>query len=311
MRRRLGGPPTELRVFASAKVNLGWQVGPRRADGYHDVTGLLHTISIVDRLVVRISAEADPVGQVVADVDGASVALTVEGPEAVDGLAGADNLVLRAAEVLARRTLPLPTSMHLHKDIPVAAGLGGGSADAAGALLGLAMAWGADLTAGDLVRLASDVGSDVPAILLGGLVHAAGRGERVRQVGGATGMRLVVGVPDAALSTAAVYRRLDELRPGAGAGPRAPFANDLEPAAVDLCPAVGRGLDALRAAGADLVFVSGSGPAVVAVMSEPASADEVAAAASSAFRRVIVADPTAVGVRMALGGPTSAPRPGQ
>jgi 4-diphosphocytidyl-2-C-methyl-D-erythritol kinase len=296
MKRPRGRAPASVDAYAAAKINIGWRVGATRADGYHDVQGTLQTISILDRLRVR-TGDGRPSGAVEVVMRGVPVALAVDDPS----LASEDNLVLRAAAVLARDVEPLPTTITLSKRIPVAAGLGGGSADAAAALTALGLAWSADLDAAGLLARAAQIGSDVPAILLGGLVHASGRGERVRSIGCATGCRFVIGLLTATLATSAVYARLDELRSSSGPRPDTTLhANDLEPAAVSLCPELAPALAVMRDAGAPAVFVSGSGPAVVAVVPDPVEADVIAARVAPAFRSVLVADPTAWGVRLAL-----------
>src|SRR5262249_9599398 len=121
--RPRGVTPSRVEVLAAAKVNLGFQVGAPRDDGFHDVAGLLQTISLHDTLVVEAADE--PRGDVVADVDGTRVALVVDGPESAD-LATEDNLVMRAARVLARGMDARPVRITLTKQIPSAAGLGGG-----------------------------------------------------------------------------------------------------------------------------------------------------------------------------------------
>ena len=304
-RRRTGAsPPTNLLVTCAAKVNIGWRVGDRRPDGFHEVSGLLQTISLCDRMEISTHGDEADVRGVVREVDGAPVGLTARGPEAA-GLAAADNLILRAAEVAARRAPSRPTSIVLHKDIPVAAGLGGGSADAAGALVGCCLAWGQAEAGPKLLEAAAELGSDVAPILLGGLVAVSGRGERVRQVGSGAGFAVVIGVPDAMLSAAAVYARFDELPPVRDA---ALEANDLQAAAASLEPAVEDGLAALVRAGAGPVFVSGSGPVVAGIVPDPERAQGVADACRGAFRRVVVAEPVPWGVRVALGGADTSAR---
>lgn len=295
MRRPRGVAPRAVSLFASAKVNLGWRVGPVRDDGYHEVSGCLHTVSLHDELAVStrdVKAEA-------------GLHLDVEGPEASGLEAETDNLVARAGSLLVERydLDPPPTSVTLTKRIPVAAGLGGGSADAAAALTGLALAWGLDLSARDLLRLAAELGSDVPAILIGGLVHASGRGESVRNVGCLTGPDMVLGLLPAALPTRDVYRRLDELRASGAASRGDDFvANDLQSAAADLEPLVAQGLEAMRAAGAFGAFVSGSGPTVVGTFADARSAADVAARQRPPFHRLIPVRPTGWGVRLRLTG---------
>jgi len=303
---RLRRPLGAVTVEAAAKVNLGWRVGDVRPDGFHEVAGLVQTITLRDRLDVR--AEAPGPQAVTADVEGEPVGLVVDGPEATPDLLAEGNLVLAAARLVGERFVPRPTTIRLRKDIPVASGLGGGSADAAAALVGLGALWGARLAAADHVELGAELGSDVPAVLLGGLVHASGRGERVRGLGCATGTWFVLGVPDARISAADAYRVLDELRAAGRAEDDASWhRNDLEAAAVRLVPGLGDALDAMRSAGAPVACVSGSGPAVAGILGDRASAEDVASRASPAFRRVVVAEASAWGVRLTMGTPADAP----
>lgn len=301
MRRPRGGPPTSLRAYAAAKVNVGWAVGPLRPDGFHDVNGCIQTISLFDRLDVRTHARPEDVAAgTVCAVGGVPVALTVDGPESEAVPADERNLVVAAAVRLAEEVTPLPTTITLTKAIPVAAGLGGGSADAAAAITALGLAWAADLTARDLLERGASVGSDVPAILIGGLVHASGRGERVRNIGSASGGVFVLGLAHGGLSTAEVYGRLDELRATSPDAPRRFESNDLERAAVSLAAGLGDDLAAVRDA-AGVAFLAGSGPTVAAVVADHAEAARVVAAIEGRFRAVVVAEPSTWGVRLALG----------
>jgi 4-diphosphocytidyl-2-C-methyl-D-erythritol kinase len=254
-----------VEAFAHAKVNIGWRVGARREDGYHDVVGLVQTISLADRM------------EFVAD-DGGGVRVSVPGHAELE----ASNLVLDAARLLER--FARPTTITIDKQIPVAAGLGGGSADAAAALCALNVLWGAELPAQRLLELGAEIGSDVPALLLGGLVHVSGRGERVRRIGSTSGYGFVLGISEAGVSTAEAYRALDEL-------PRVDSNriehNDLEAAACALVPGLTERVDAMRAA-CGIAFVSGSGPTVVGVSSDAESASE---AVRDVFDRVEVAEP--------------------
>lgn len=296
MSPRRGGPgPRRLVVEAAGKVNVGWRVGDRDADGYHEVTGLVQTVSVVDRL--RIETR-DEVSDPTVTLDGAPVALRVNGSARADELGGPDDLVVVAARAMAEEVPARPTSITLNKRIPVGAGLGGGSADAAAALVGLDLAWGARLGASQLMRLAAGISSDVPAILHGGLVHASGRGERVRDVGSISGVRFVLGVSGGRLGAGEVYGALDELRSG-GAFERHEelWANDLEPAAIAREPALARRLEVMREAGAAVAFVAGSGPTVVGVVPEPDDAVRVAEATGGTFVRTIICEPLPWGVR--------------
>lgn len=275
-------PPGAVTVEASAKVNVGWRVGAKRDDGYHDVQGLLQTISLHDTL--RMSA-----------VDSSDL-ITISAP-GHPALEGDDNLIARAARLLAEQGDPRPTSVVLDKRIPVAAGLAGGSADAAAALMGLNTLWGAGLSASDLVRLAALIGSDVPAMLLGGLVHASGRGEVVRRIGSYTDGLVVLGIGSEEVSASATYAAFD--RVGAGSDDGLLWRNDLEAAACSLTPGLSDRVSAMREA-AGVAFVSGSGPTVVGVVSDKATARAVATKVAGAFARVEIAAPVGHGVRLLL-----------
>jgi 4-diphosphocytidyl-2-C-methyl-D-erythritol kinase len=148
-----------LRIPAFAKINLSLEVIGRRDDGYHDVATILQTIDLADELAL------EP-----ANV----LSVTCDDPD----LAGESNIVWRAATNLASRAGILPRArIHITKRIPVAAGLGGGSADAAAALLGLNRMWELNLSAPELHQVAATLGSDVPFLLTGGTALATGRGD--------------------------------------------------------------------------------------------------------------------------------------
>jgi len=263
--------PKRVAATAHAKVNIGWHVGARREDGYHDVHGLIQTISLADRI------------EFVSD-DGDGVRVEVPGhPE----LEGEDNLVRAAARLLGEVR---PVLVTIDKRIPVAAGLGGGSADAAAALVALNVLWGRELSARRLVELGAEIGSDVPAMLCGGLVHVSGRGESVRRIGSTSGYSLVLGISEAAISTPDAYRAFDEGRRSTGARIE---HNDLEAAAVSLHPGLAARLEVMREE-CGVAWVSGSGPTIVGI------ADEATARIEAAFDRVDVVTPAASGVVLRL-----------
>lgn len=294
-------PPRRATVHGAAKINLGWRVGARREDGYHDVSGLLQSISLTDRLVISTDAGDSTDEGVGFCFDlGAPVTLRVDtSPE----LESEDNLICRAAELIAYKTEPnMPTTIELSKRIPVAAGLGGGSADAAATLVGLNTIWGARLTASQLVEMGADIGSDVPAMLVGGLVHASGRGERAKRIGSYTGGWIVIGIGEERVSTAAAYEALDRLGPD-GARPIAIHHNDLQRATLELVPGLRDRLDAMRDA-AGVAFVSGSGPAVIGVVESEDAAELVRSRVAGAFNEVVVAQPVDWGVRLVLSADT-------
>src|SRR6266702_2818859 len=158
-------PPGVLRTRAAAKINLALLVGARRDDGFHEVVSVMQAVGLWDDLEVAIAAEG--------------FGLEVDG----EGLPPDEsNLVLVAARELARRSLDLPGArFRLRKGIPVSAGLGGGSADGAAALLALDKLWRLRLPAVNLHVMATEVGSDVPFCLSGGSRVGGGRGERLVQ----------------------------------------------------------------------------------------------------------------------------------
>ena len=177
------------RLSAPAKVNLTFEALGRRADGYHEVRTVLHAISLADEIAF---APAD------------DLSLAVEPPEAgafssaASAPAGDDNLVLRAARLLRREAgVKAGAAICLRKRIPVAAGLGGGSSDAAATLRGLRRLWGLDLDADALREMAAQLGSDVPFFVTGGAALAEGRGERLAPLPPAQGGVVVMApMPD-------------------------------------------------------------------------------------------------------------------
>ncbi len=168
-----------LRLLAPAKVNLAFEVLGRRADGYHEVRTVLQSLSLADELTFEAS-------------DALSLTVEPEGAAPVE-----ENLVLAAARLLQRETgVSTGASVHLAKRIPTAGGLGGGSSDAAIALLGLRRLWGLALDADALRGLAARLGSDVPFFVSGGTALGEGRGERLTPLPTPEG-EAVVAVPDA------------------------------------------------------------------------------------------------------------------
>lgn len=264
--------PRRVEAFGHAKVNIGWRVGALREDGYHDVSGLIQTISLADRL------------ECVAD-DGEGVRVEMPGQPSLED---PSNLVYAAARLLGDVR---PVRITIDKQIPVAAGLGGGSADAAAALVALNVLWGAELSARQLVELGAEIGSDVPAILTGGLVHASGRGERVKRIGATSGYGFVLGISDAGVSARDAYQAFDA---DARSVSHTIEHNDLQDAACSLARGLAEKVGAMREA-CGVAFVSGSGPTVVGI----GGADE-AARVRPIFDRVEVAEPSDVGVVLRL-----------
>ncbi len=257
------------RLLAAAKVNLGLEVVGTDGDGYHRIRSLVHTIGWRDRLEVEA-----------ADED----RLVVDGPR-IEG----DNLVWDAVQAVRAATGDRrPFDIRLEKLIPIAAGLGGGSADAAAALVAACRIVGAPETLAR--RLAGGIGADVPYLLSGGFALMEGRGEQVAPLPAVGGFAVAVVVPPFTLSTPAVYQRWDRLDGPSGRDipsgslppalrPYGPLRNDLEPAAIDLEPMLTEWIGELEALWDRPVMMSGSGPSLFAYCLD---ADEAAAVAAEA-----------------------------
>ncbi len=283
-------------VRAPAKINLHLGVGAPREDGFHPLMTVYHAVDLYDEVTV-------------SDAEEWSVMFTGEGVD-VSGVPLDDsNLAVRAGVLLtAHHEVERAACIEVRKGIPVAGGMAGGSADAAATLVALDRLWNLDSGDAVLFGLAADLGSDVPFALVGRNALGTGRGEQVEQLPGVESPRwwVVVPSPGEGLATPAVYRRFDDLTPGAPAEPRAPYRlvefledpvaevaallhNDLQPAALDLRPDLGTLLEAGEAAGALAGLVSGSGPTCVFLCADEAAAEEVAASLRSSYDVVLTA----------------------
>jgi 4-diphosphocytidyl-2-C-methyl-D-erythritol kinase len=269
-----------LRVNAHAKINLHLGILRRRADGYHDVETVLQTLALHDTLTCELHDGPFGLACDRADVP-------------VDS----SNLVWRAAAMLAEaiRRGPLAetrTRITIEKRIPMQAGLGGGSADAAAALLALVRLWGLDLQSASRVLrdIASRLGADVPFFLDGGTALGTGRGDDLRALPAFPASAVVIVMPPFGVPTADAYRWHDargEASVEIGRWPEASgewgewlsrCRNDFEPVVGERYPEVLETIGRLRAAGASLAALSGSGTAMFGVF-ETASAAEKAALA--------------------------------
>jgi 4-diphosphocytidyl-2-C-methyl-D-erythritol kinase len=274
-----------VKVRVPAKINLHLGVGPQRDDGYHELTTVYHAVALFDEITAR---PAD------------ALALTMDGEGAGELALDGTNLVIRAVQALAAATGRDPHArLHLRKQIPLAAGLAGGSADAAATLVACDVLWGTGLGREELAALAAGLGSDVPFLVLGGTALGLGRGERVSPVlAPGRAWHWVLALAEGGLSTPDVYRELDRLR-DAGRAPTpagatdgilaalrqrdaavlaASLVNDLQPAALSLRPSLRDTLDAGVAAGGLAGIVCGSGPTCAFLCRDAASAEAVAKA---------------------------------
>jgi 4-diphosphocytidyl-2-C-methyl-D-erythritol kinase len=257
--------PDAMTVAAPAKINLFLRVLGRRADGYHDIESLVVPISLADRL--RVHAAADPTG-----FRTLSLSLGITGDPGLTRGVPADesNLVLRAARLLAERAgVRGFADLDLDKRIPAAAGLGGGSSDAAAALRALNDLWAIDLPPEDLQALGAAIGSDVPALLANRPVIVSGRGERVRDAQ-VLPFRVALVTFDFGIRTAHAYGWWDA-DDAPSAEPAAELAghsvvNDLEGPVMRRHPAIREARDLLLEAGAVAAVMCGSGPSVAGIL---------------------------------------------
>lgn len=268
----------KLTLQAPAKVNLTLLVSARRGDGYHDVSTVMQTVDLGDTLTLT--------------GEGRGLTLTCTDPAVP---ADDSNLVLRAARLFfAEAGLPVPDlHFRLEKRIPSQAGLGGGSSNAASALLALRTLYAPALSDEKLECMAARLGSDVPFFIRGGTMHCTGRGERIAPLPPLTAGWFVIVKPPEGFSTPAMYRRLDELppEPARPDGMTAALeSGDIRAVAAALYNSFERAVppdsavraieNALRVHGALAAMLSGSGSAVFGLFDR----EDTARAAAGALR---------------------------
>lgn len=260
-----------IEVAAHAKVNLALYVLGRRPDGYHNIATVLQLVSLHDTLTF--------------DLDAAKYSFTCDHPSLGDS---ESNLVTKAVRALERATdRALPVAIHLNKVIPVGAGMGGGSADAAVTLRTLNDYLKLGLPPERLYRLASELGSDVPFFLTSGQALAEGRGERLTDLDWPTNYHVCIAFPGVVVSAREGYQRaritltnpLGDYRIGRSLAPGQfgkwleSCANDLEPGISSRVPEVALGVGAMRSLGATHAAMTGSGSAVFGVFPDPPPED--------------------------------------
>ncbi|MFG3124216.1 4-(cytidine 5'-diphospho)-2-C-methyl-D-erythritol kinase [Streptomyces sp. NPDC048201] len=268
-------------VRVPAKVNVQLGVGAARPDGFHDLANVFLAVGLYDEVTVTPADE---------------LRVTCSGPDADKVPLDRTNLAARAALALAERRGVEP-SVHIHiaKDIPVAGGMAGGSADGAGALVACDALWGTGASRAELLDICAELGSDVPFSLVGGAALGTGRGEKLTplEVGGT--FHWVFAMAGRGLSTPAVFREFDRLTeghdiPAPEADPAllaalskgdaealaAALTNDLQPAALSLYPELAATLETGRGAGALATLVSGSGPTTAFLCPDADTAAKVA-----------------------------------
>ena len=281
-----------ITASAPGKINIFFACGALQPDGFHEVASVYLALNLRERVSVSLSQ---------------TWAVTVQGEISAEHLAGVptdeSNLVVRAAKLVAKiAKIDAPTPLHfvIDKAVPVAGGMGGGSADAAAAMVAANEIWLAGLSFETLVAESGRLGADVPFALAGEVAVGLGRGEQLRSIHATKPLHWVLVANDGGLSTPTVYRHLDELRsaqqvdPTKVSAPSVPalleqaimngdahalaglMRNDLEAAAVDLMPTLAQTIEAGVAAGALAGMVSGSGPTVALLAESENSAESIA-----------------------------------
>ncbi|MGW2590023.1 4-(cytidine 5'-diphospho)-2-C-methyl-D-erythritol kinase [Streptomyces sp. NPDC001515] len=272
---------SSVTVRVPAKVNVQLAVGAARPDGFHDLANVFLAVGLYDEVT---ATPAD------------TLRITCSGPDADQVPLDTTNLAARAAIALAERHGIAPdVHLHIAKDIPVAGGMAGGSADGAGALLACDALWSTGASREELLEICAGLGSDVPFSLVGGAALGLGRGERLTPVATGGTFHWVFAVADGGLSTPAVYREfdrltagtevpepvasealLDALRTGDAHALAGALSNDLQAPALSLRPSLAATLEAGTRAGALAALVSGSGPTTAFLTEDEASARKVA-----------------------------------
>jgi 4-diphosphocytidyl-2-C-methyl-D-erythritol kinase len=317
------GPCVSVRV--PAKINLFLAVRGLRADGYHELVTVMQTVSVFDKLRVAV---VGPPGQGHHPASRRRMGVELLGDGAEGLPEPSENLAVRAALALGGAAGVLDvrasrqqggrgarTVIDLDKGIPIAGGMAGGSADAAGALTALNRLWGCELSKDGLRAVAAELGSDVPFCVVGGTALATGRGSALAQVLCRGVFHWVVCRAEEPLGTPEVYRAWDancapnEIEPDAvlqalrsqdAVALGAALHNDLEPAAFALRPELEDDKKALLDAGALGAVLSGSGPTLLALAEDEQAARALAAAVAERFAEVTVA-------RSPAGGPELLP----
>jgi 4-diphosphocytidyl-2-C-methyl-D-erythritol kinase len=280
-----------VRVKAPGKVNVSLAVGPLRPDGYHSVASVYLAVSLYEEVAATSTA-----------APGITISLSPDSTldlDAVDIPLDGNNLAYKAAAIMADVS-EHATGVHLEitKRVPVAGGMGGGSADAAATLLACDALWNSGLSREELAHLASELGADVPFSLLGGTAVGLGLGDELSPALAKAQTHWVLVVADYGLSTPEVYRTLDRLRASEGVDAGEPTAvdpqiltalrggdaeslsrvlvNDLQRASIELSPALRDTLGIGESHGAIAGIVSGSGPTVALLADDSVAAEALA-----------------------------------
>jgi 4-diphosphocytidyl-2-C-methyl-D-erythritol kinase len=282
-------PVKSVTVRVPAKVNLQLSVGPKEVDGYHNLVSVFQAISIFDDIIIKLG---EP---------GSGLTISVAGDQTHGVPADANNLAAKAVSLISKEyDLTVDAHIEIKKSIPVAGGMAGGSADAAGTIIGIDYLYSLDMTREEMTEIAAKIGSDVPFMLSGGTAIGTGHGDQLTAALSRGTYHWVLAVSTVGLSTPAVYAECDRLRgeleivepqtnealmqsllaadaPGVGAA----LVNDLQLAACSLRPAIRLVLDVGQEYGALGAIVSGSGPTVAFLVADQDSGLDLAVALTS------------------------------
>ena len=279
-------PSNSVTVRVPAKVNLQLSVGPREADGYHNLVSVFQAISIFDDVTVS------------RGVPGSGISISVSGEHTHGVPADASNLAVKAAQLMIDRfDIDADLQIDVKKSIPVAGGMAGGSADAAATLVALDALFQLELSREELHRLGSELGSDVPFMISGGTAVGQGRGDQLTAALSRGTYHWVLALSSVGLSTPAVYAECDRMRAELEIAPPQvsdalmqsllaadaqavgrSLTNDLQSAACSLRPALSLVLEVGRDYGALGAIVSGSGPTVAFLVADEEAGLDLAVA---------------------------------
>jgi 4-diphosphocytidyl-2-C-methyl-D-erythritol kinase len=237
-----------IKLRAYAKLNLTLKINGKRQDGYHDIDSVMQSISLHDEVDINTTDS------------GIKVSCSIPGIE--------NNTAQKAAELFLSETkIKGGVNIHIKKNIPLASGLGGGSADAAATLIGLFKLFNLNLHKDKLLELGAKIGSDVPFCLTGGTARCTGRGEVVERINPQSGSVFMLVIPKIEVSTKIIYNKYDQMGQGS-------TDNALEKAAVALFPEIGRMKESLDRASGQAWKMSGSGPALYLELRDLSDADK-------------------------------------
>lgn len=301
----------EITIAAPAKINLSLDVFGVRPDGYHEIATVMQAISVFDCITIR-TLDSDPEEyrlKIRAGGNGISPKKSIE-----ELPLGHENLAIKALFAFREVSgIKLPVEIKILKHIPVSAGLGGGSADAAAVIYGLNALSGFGLGVSRLCDIGAMVGSDVPFFFYGGTALGKGRGEQIRPLSYAGDWHVLIVKPPVKVSTAAIYKSFD-LFPGSQRAARTEavvsaierfdfdalcgsVGNDLQPVTTAEFPIVGDIVEKLKSAGARGVCQSGSGPSVFAITRTAAEAESLANCVRGVAESIFIARFYSGGVR--------------